>query len=232
MMVINYLQTRQPPILPCLHQIYFDKFLHNSVSSPNSATKNVHDISKDSKLKPLSLIKSHISPTIIDGVDCSFQEDVSELNGFGSKNRDTLGALLFGFFRFYSHEFDYENQVLSVRRGKLLSKVEKGWNVDVERLCRFLCVEEPLTPDRNLANSADEVSVLGLRGEFIRALAILIGGGSLEILCEEYKIPHAHKTPRSSTSGSRHHHSNHIHIHNDAGDHNIVISPSVPQFFL
>ncbi|KAI9094438.1 hypothetical protein DFS34DRAFT_567072, partial [Phlyctochytrium arcticum] len=159
MMVINFLQMRNPPILPCLHEMYFDQLKRD----PHT-----------------------VKPVIVDGVDCSFFEAVEELKGFGERNTETLAALLFGFFRRYAVEFDYSNHVISVRHGCYMTKEEKGWNVDIERMCRFLCVEEPFNPQRNLANSADAVSVTGLRREFDRALSALLQGLGLEAACDLY----------------------------------------------
>ncbi len=62
-----------------------------------------------------------------DGRKSEFADDLGRLRGLGGRNKDSLGALLFQFFRFYAHEFDYDQHVLSVREGKLLSKADKGW---------------------------------------------------------------------------------------------------------
>ncbi|KNC97761.1 uncharacterized protein SPPG_06761 [Spizellomyces punctatus DAOM BR117] len=170
MMVLNFLQMRQPPILPCLHTMYFEQL----------------------KADP-----HKVKPVIVDGVDCSFFENLESVRGFGQKNNETLASLLFGFFRRYAVEFNYEAHVISVRHGRYLTKEEKGWNLDVERTCRFLCVEEPFNPQRNLANSADAVSVAGLRKEFDRALSILEKGEGLEAACEPY-IPLHRRIPISN----------------------------------
>lgn len=130
-----------------------------------------------------------VTPVIVNGVDCSFYDDLDSLQGFGERNHETLGALLYAFFRRYAIEFNYDAHVVSVRHGRYLTKEEKGWDMDINRMCRFLCVEEPFNPQRNLANSADGLSVAGLRKEFDRALTILESGGGLDTACEEW-IPH------------------------------------------
>ncbi|KAI8824346.1 uncharacterized protein EV422DRAFT_565042 [Fimicolochytrium jonesii] len=165
MMVLNFLQIREPPILPCLHEMYFAKLKAD-------ATK--------------------VNPVIVNGVDCSFHEDVGSLKGFGEKNAETLGTLLHAFFRRYAFEFEYDTYVISVRHGRYVPKVDKGWDVDIERNRRFLCVEEPFNPQRNLGNSADAFSVAGLRKEFERALPILESGGTFARVCEPY-IPPSHR---------------------------------------
>src|SRR4051794_27121977 len=84
-------------------------------------------------------------------------------------------------------EFDYDNHVISLRQGKYLTKVEKGW--DTCKGWKMLCVEEPFNTARNLGNSADDFSVNGLREEFRRAYDILYETACLNKLCEEYHFP-------------------------------------------
>ncbi|CAG8473301.1 10350_t:CDS:10 [Cetraspora pellucida] len=155
-MILNFLQMRDPPILPVLHQIPHD-------------------------------------PNIINGVDVSFYEDIKKLEGFGNsnKNNESVGGLLFAFFRCFAYEFDYEHNVISLREGRYLTKEEKGWG-DTGKGWRLLCVEEPFNTSRNLGNSADDVSVNGLRDEFRRAVKILYekeGKESLQSCCERYIFP-------------------------------------------
>ncbi|KAL7309504.1 hypothetical protein PS15m_010374 [Mucor circinelloides] len=152
-MVINFLQTRNPPILPNLHEI-------------------PHTLSNDN--------------VQINGMNSSFCDDLSRLVGFGRSNHESLGGLLYAFFRKFAFEFDYATQVISVRSGKLLSRYEKGWHKGIESR-RALCIEEPFDTRRNLGNSADETSVRGLRLEFERAVNILLETrGNLDSLCRWY----------------------------------------------
>ncbi|KAG1453150.1 hypothetical protein G6F46_009486 [Rhizopus delemar] len=143
-MIINFLQQREPPILPVLHE------------ADNEAVDEYY-----------------------------FCDDVKKWEGFGLKNKESLGGLLYAFFRRFSLEFDYDNQVVSVRQGKYLTKKEKGW--DTGRNKASLCVEEPFNPSRNLGNSADVSSVLGLRCEFQRCLDLLLDQADLETIFSIYK---------------------------------------------
>jgi hypothetical protein len=149
-MIINFLQTRNPPILPSLHQ------------------------------------QPHIKAPARNGKDNSFADDLNALRGFGIKNDETLGQLLFSFFRFYGHEFDYDKSVISVRNGKQISKEQKGWNGTGES--REICVEEPFNTSRNLANTADEFTVRGLHLELRRAFD-LVSEVKLDECCEQYIWP-------------------------------------------
>jgi hypothetical protein len=84
-------------------------------------------------------------------------------------------------------EFDYDKHVISLRQGTYLTKEEKGW--DTCKGWKMLCVEEPFNTARNLGNSADDTSVIGLIGEFRRACNILYETACLNKLCEEYHFP-------------------------------------------
>ena len=148
-LTIAFLQLRDPPVLPALHQ-------------------------KDS----LKLLRP-------DGTKSDFADDIDKLRGFGNKNKDSLAALLFNFFRFYAHEFDYDKYALSIRTGRLLSKVEKNWHIGVNNM---LCVEEPFNTIRNLGNTADDTSFRGLHMELRRAFE-LIADGKFEECCEQYVFP-------------------------------------------
>ncbi|KAK4156784.1 hypothetical protein C8A00DRAFT_12297 [Chaetomidium leptoderma] len=148
-MIIAFLQLRDPPVLPALHQ------RHN-----------------------LKLVKQ-------DGTRSEFADDIPKLRGFGAKNKDSLAALLFQFFRFYAHEFDYDKCALSIRTGKLLTKTEKKWHIGSNNA---LCIEEPFNTIRNLGNTADDTSFRGLHMELRRAFD-MVAEGKFEECCEEYVFP-------------------------------------------
>ena len=148
-LIIAFLQLREPPILPALHQRHRDKLPRK------------------------------------DGTQSEFADDLDKLRGFGAKNKDSLAVLLFQFFRFYAHEFDYDKYVLSIRLGKLLTKTEKRWHLGTNNM---LCVEEPFNTIRNLGNTADDTSFRGLHMELRRAFD-LVAEGKLEECCEQYVFP-------------------------------------------
>jgi len=148
-LIIAFLQLREPPVLPALHQRHHQK-----------------------------LVKE-------DGKRSEFADDLDKLRGFGAKNKDTLAVLLFQFFRFYAHEFDYDKYALSIRLGKLLTKAEKRWHFGTNNM---LCVEEPFNTMRNLGNTADDTSFRGLHIELRRAFD-LIAEGKFDECCEEYVFP-------------------------------------------
>lgn len=147
-MILNFLQTRNPPVLPCLHQ------------------------------QPQRLMDS-------EGKLSSFADDITALRGLGNKNKETLGDLLFHFFRRYAHELDYEKNVLSVREGRLISKEGKKWHLMQNNR---LCVEEPFNTERNLGNTADDISFRGVHLELRRAFD-LISEANLEECISQYEFP-------------------------------------------
>ncbi|KAL2813805.1 hypothetical protein BDW59DRAFT_176620 [Aspergillus cavernicola] len=148
-LIINFLQTREPPILPSLQA------------------------------------RPHKKRVTADGLMCSFDDDLDSLAGYGSGNKQSLGELLFQFFRYYGHELDYEKYVISVREGRLISKEGKGWHLLQNNR---LCVEEPFSTSRNLGNTADDTSFRGVHMELRRAFKA-ISDGNLELCCEQYEYP-------------------------------------------
>jgi hypothetical protein len=155
-MIINFLQSRNPPVLPALHQRPHMKLPHK------------------------------------DGHESEFADDLDALRGFGNKNKESLGELLFGFFKFYGHDFDYDHLVISVRSGKQISKFDKKWHLGNNNM---LCVEEPFNTNRNLGNTADETSFRGLHMELRRAFD-LVSAAKLDECCEQYEFPKEEKPPQ------------------------------------
>jgi len=152
-MILNFLQTRNPPILPALHQLEHKTYIAN------------------------------------DGTESGFSDDVKSLRGFGKKNKETIGDLLFHFFRFYTHELEYDSSVISVRHGRVLTRKEKGWDMSSKDGQWRLCVEEPFNTTRNLGNSADATAFRGIHLELRQAFDLLADGGQLEKACEQYQFP-------------------------------------------
>ena len=137
---------------------------------------------------PAILPALHQSPHKLkqkDGSTAAFADDLGKLKGFGSKNKTSSAELLFQFFRFYAHEFDYSKNVLSIRTGRLLPKIEKRWDIG---MTNSLCVEEPFNTSRNLGNTADEYSFRGLHQELRRAFDS-ISVAKLDEACEQFVFP-------------------------------------------
>jgi Cid1 family poly A polymerase len=151
-MIINFLQTRSPPILPALHP------------------------------------RPHKVYTASDGSESSFNDEVEKLRGFGTKNKTSLGLLLFQFFRYYGYEFNYDESVVSVRHGRVLARKEKGWTLGSKDGQWRLCIEEPFNTTRNLGNSADSTAFRGIHLE-LRIAFLNICKLKLNKMMERYEFP-------------------------------------------
>lgn len=68
-----------------------------------------------------------------DGHDISFFDDLEALpQVWQPSNQDNVGDLLIEFFRYYSKDFPYNTNVISIRSETgWLSKESKGWVQDV-----------------------------------------------------------------------------------------------------
>ncbi|EPX74650.1 poly(A) polymerase Cid13 [Schizosaccharomyces octosporus yFS286] len=119
-------------------------------------------------------------------LDVSFCDSPELILGFGDRNHESLGTLFIEFFRFFGYLFDYDHSVISVRHGTILSKRAKGWQF---QLNNCLCVEEPFRNSRNLANTADDITVKGLQLEFRRAFRYLSHDGNLDDVCSQFIFP-------------------------------------------
>lgn len=148
-MIVNFLQTRDPPVLPALQQSPF------------------------------------LERRLMSGLNVAFDKNAASYKGYGSNNKDSLGALLFQFFRYYGHEIDFETSVMSVRTGKVITKLEKNWHFLQDNR---LCVEEPFNTSRNLGNTADDTSVRGIHLELRRGFQ-MISEANLSRCCDEYEPP-------------------------------------------
>lgn len=156
-LIISFLQTRNPPILPSLHSLPFRE----------------------------------VDPTTGQTSHADFADDVDKLRGFGDANMETIGQLLFNFFRIYGYEVDYEKEAISIRQGKRIPREEKAWHPGggQKEGTNRLCVEEPFNVERNLGNSADDYAWRGLHLEIRRAFDLLADGQQLEKMCEQFQFP-------------------------------------------
>lgn len=116
-----------------------------------------------------------------------FETDVERFRDFGHSNGETIGELLFQFYRYYGYEIDYETAVVSVRSGKLLSKKDKKWHFTTNNR---LCVEEPFNIERNLGNTADDTAFRGIHMEIRQAFSRVAEVKDISlIVCEKFEYP-------------------------------------------
>ncbi|KEQ64375.1 PAP/OAS1 substrate-binding domain-containing protein, partial [Aureobasidium melanogenum CBS 110374] len=131
-----------------------------------------------------------LPPATIDGYEVRFfdQEDVIQSRasqGLITQNKESLGNLLVGFFRYYAVNaggFFWTRDVLSLRsRGGIVSKLEKGWtgaktevgdNKEVRHRYLF-AIEDPFETTHNVARTVTHNGIVAIRDEFRRAWRII-----------------------------------------------------------
>jgi len=153
-MLINFLQRRQPPILPCLQQLR----LHSQTNQTTVCE--------------------------VDGFDCYYYNDISSIRNFGNTNTENLGELLIGFFRFYEHfqysehvisirtnkYLNKKDKVWAVRTGN-------------KRTHSFFTLEDPFEVTHNLARNTDSFHLQIIQSELSRSSRLLMTGGKFADVC-------------------------------------------------
>jgi terminal uridylyltransferase len=161
MMVLHYLiNVVEPPVLPNLQHIAVNE----------DAWNNKTDIE------------------LFEGFDVRFFQDEPLLErraaaGQITKNRESLGSLIRGFFRYYTdgRGFHWVNDVISIRTlGGLVTKKSKDWTEAKRagkdnsiRLRYLLAIEDPFETDHNIARTVGHSGIVAIRNEFRRAWEIL-----------------------------------------------------------
>ncbi|WVN88679.1 uncharacterized protein L203_103892 [Cryptococcus depauperatus CBS 7841] len=185
LMVLYYLvHVKQPPVLPNLQRIM--------------------------PMRPL--VEEEV---MLEGRNVYFFDDVETLRrDWSSVNFESVGELLVDFFRYFSHDFQFNNSVLSLRAGQL-TKESKGWvnDIDVGGLNEMardrnrLCIEDPFEISYNVARTVTKDGLYTIRGEFMRATRILTQRPeravlALAELCRE-REDELQRAPRSSSPAPR-----------------------------
>ena len=122
----------------------------------------------------------------LNGNNIYFYDDVAALRKeWSSQNTENVGELLIDFFRYFSKDFSYSRDVISLKSETgLLSKDSKNWNAE-------LCIEDPFQMGYNVSRTVTKDGLYTIRGEFMRASRILINTRGQKIstliadLCEE-----------------------------------------------
>eukprot|EP01102_Stenamoeba_stenopodia_P008284 TRINITY_DN2369_c0_g1_i4.p1 TRINITY_DN2369_c0_g1~~TRINITY_DN2369_c0_g1_i4.p1 ORF type:complete len:208 (-),score=33.14 TRINITY_DN2369_c0_g1_i4:81-704(-) len=168
LMVLHFLQQRKPPIIPCLQQL--------KPGSKELLDRGVEGTTGWTELE-------------VEGYDCSYFTDIDKIIDFGKDNKETPAELLERFFHFFTYEFDYHSQVLSVRTGGFLRKEEKNWVQATQGTLRdnyYLAIEDPFEITHNLGRVVDKEGLRTIRYEFKRAHYELCTTGSLHEVCKQY----------------------------------------------
>uniref|UniRef100_A0A8C9VXW6 RNA uridylyltransferase n=1 Tax=Scleropages formosus TaxID=113540 RepID=A0A8C9VXW6_SCLFO len=97
LMVLYFLQQRQPPVIPVLQEIF------------------------DGKTVPQRMVDGW-NAFFFDDIE-ELRRRLPELG----QNNETVGELWLGLLRFYTEEFDFKEHVISIRQRKRLTTFEKQW---------------------------------------------------------------------------------------------------------
>ncbi|KAL0538476.1 hypothetical protein IC582_027497 [Cucumis melo] len=110
---------------------------------------------------------------IVDNIECAYFDQVEKLKTFGSRNKETVARLVWGFFHYWAYCHDYANTVVSVRTKNTVSKRAKDWTRRIGKDRHLICIEDPFETSHDLGRVVDKYSIKVLREEFERAATIL-----------------------------------------------------------
>ncbi|XP_028443137.1 terminal uridylyltransferase 4 isoform X1 [Perca flavescens] len=97
LMVLYFLQQRQPPVIPVLQEIF------------------------DGNTVPQRMVDGW------NAFFCDDLDDLRQLLSELQPNTESVGELWLGLLRFYTEEFDFKEHVISIRQRKRLTTFEKQW---------------------------------------------------------------------------------------------------------
>jgi terminal uridylyltransferase len=189
LMVLHFLQTRRPPIVPNLQ-----------VLPPDWAGQDL-DFRQVSSLMPVMMVQHPIDRVEVNTyfyVPAS--GDYRLLQQYATRNKAPVGQLLADFFRYFAFELDPRESVVSVRTGGVLQKDEKG-EVECWPCTSRLAIEDPFETWYNVTHFVRETRQHHVRMEFARAYSLICRegrrvatggaptGGLLAMICEEAPPP-------------------------------------------
>ncbi len=112
-------------------------------------------------------------------------------------NNNNIGLLVAEFFELFATNWPWDENIISIRSGKMLSRKEKKWkeqkpkvfdailDEEIQRLGKHsLPVEDPFDTMHDLSRVLRPEGVLEIRDEFLRAWNILKDGGDWKKLTE------------------------------------------------
>ena len=175
LMVLHYLMNVvQPPLIPNL-QLAVDMICDDPLSSRELLCNghNVQFFRNETALEEMAQ------------------------NGVFGQNKESLGSLLRGFFKFYADppfgKFSWKDDVLSLRtKGGILTKAGKGWvgarteTVDLAgpgpgqkkvNHRYVVAIEDPFETEHNVARTVFFNGVVAIRDEFRRAMNLIANAG-------------------------------------------------------
>ncbi|CAF4222956.1 unnamed protein product, partial [Adineta steineri] len=139
LMLIHFLQQTQPPVLPILQQLNDDPSQENG--KVRSCEKwNVYFYDNLSNLKQVWINKN--GPNVL-----------------------TSAELWIAFLRYYTEQFNYRENIVTIRQLQPLNRHEKGW------FHQTIAIEDPFILTHNLADRLSLQKWALIRRVFVRARA-------------------------------------------------------------
>lgn len=209
LMVINFLQRQNPPILPVLQSMPKDWSLEyarkKSLQQSNTNISDAFDDEIDNLNSSLPSVlvadgdgRVHETYFFGDPDDAQWrtQESLSfvqsSLRSYASMNDSTLIDLLLGFFWDLAFGSDWRRYVISVRTGRLVSKETKA-STDSWKIHPRIAIEDPFEVSYDVAHVLRDSTYRKIRKEAARAFSILndcyaINDGGDNIMNQNDKI--------------------------------------------
>eukprot|EP01117_Protostelium_nocturnum_P007428 TRINITY_DN2657_c0_g3_i4.p1 TRINITY_DN2657_c0_g3~~TRINITY_DN2657_c0_g3_i4.p1 ORF type:complete len:670 (-),score=246.60 TRINITY_DN2657_c0_g3_i4:30-2039(-) len=124
----------------------------------------------------------------VEGFDVYFYSNLDKLKDFGKENTESIGELLACFYKHYAVDFDWDESVISVRTGLMLTKEEKDWTKATDKKNNVLfALEDPFETTHNLGRLVDAANLKVIKYEFNRAYKLSLNLAPLGSLCEQYQ---------------------------------------------
>ncbi|CAG9329212.1 unnamed protein product [Blepharisma stoltei] len=138
LLVIYFLQRRQPPILP--------------------------NLQNDNKISDF-----------YQEFDCGFDRDYEKYRELAQRNTETIGELLYNYFRFYE-SFGWYDTIVDISR---LERARKESKPIKSQWTKLICIRDPFLTVRNLGDVCNKEGSRKVISEFGYAAAMISEGRSL-----------------------------------------------------
>jgi len=170
LLVIHYLQQLTPAVLPILQ----DEEKLNEMGTKKLMVDGFDGKSYDCtfyEMEPPSKSKSKSKQNNKNpSKDASLSNSKPQF--FVCENRDNIGKLLVGFFKYYGYTFDFEHNVVCIRKLQTVTKQDKDWDKPTAQN-NYMCIEDPFETHFNVARTCREEGIKHIKYEFIRAYHLL-----------------------------------------------------------
>ncbi|KAI7827663.1 hypothetical protein BC939DRAFT_394810 [Gamsiella multidivaricata] len=138
-------------------------------------------------LQPKAVSDTGQTRKIVDGHDCTFDDNVANYLNFGKDNKKSTGELLVDFCRYFGHQFLYSEQEVNPRMGKIRARPAIDRHFTRAGLFRqpgehFVCIMDPFIVSRNVARNCRGLKAGIVQATFKEAHTALQAGNILSVL--------------------------------------------------